>query len=198
MLDRAGPPVCTLAYDSKVRSAGTGSTRGLWQQFVCRMALDKDSSQILAAIPIALDAASRAEEMARGVRVELVFGERILAAKQLEFRLVDPDHQRVFALADRAVARGEFRETGSNSEADRAAVAGAFVASRRSDCHSVFPRGAEIDSISVGRRAPILRRFFEMPAQHAAIGHDDMVRNCVFCVCGELDVGQAQGPRFGK
>src|SRR4029453_5066391 len=95
-------------------------------------------AEIVGRGPLAMEginAASLAEEMTRGLRVEAVLGERVLAGEQPEPAFVDLHHQRILAAADRAVARRQLGKISLDLELDGAAVTASEVLARGSAGH---------------------------------------------------------------
>ena len=71
--------------------------------------------------------AGLAEEVPRGVCMELIFGQAILAAQQFKLAFMHLDHQRVLAATDRTVACRQFRKIGSDPKGNRTAMAAAAI-----------------------------------------------------------------------
>ena len=85
-----------------------------------------------------IDAANLAEEVASGLCVKLVLGERLFTSQQFETTLMHLDHQGVLATANRAVASREFREIGLDLKSDCATVAAALVFLKRATAHRLM------------------------------------------------------------
>ena len=83
-----------------------------------------------------VDAACAAEEVSRRHGVETIFDQRFLPTEQSKLALVDPDHQRVLASADRAIALRQLGEVGIDLERNGPAMAGAAIGLQRPDFHS--------------------------------------------------------------
>jgi hypothetical protein len=79
-----------------------------------------------------INAASPAKEVARGHGVKAVFAERVFASEQLELALVNLDHQRILAAANRAIAGRQLGKIGLDLEANQSAMTTAPVFPGRS------------------------------------------------------------------
>jgi hypothetical protein len=81
-----------------------------------------------------VNAAMAAEFVLGGQRVELVGGELVLAAQQLEMFRRDDEMQKTLLGADRAVALGDMRQVGGDAKSNPPAMAAAFERS-----HALHP-----------------------------------------------------------